>query len=856
MSSSPFNPSGIHHFVLNCASPSFGNSWILDSGATDHVCNSPSWFTSHYPIKPIQVRLPNDHYVLANIAGTVSFPNTLTLTNVLYVPNFSFNLISISQLTSDQRYSLTFSSNGCQIQDMRCMRMIGSVSLVGGLYYLLINQVAGYQRLSSLPRVNHVSSISQNRLWHYRLGHPSSQRMSLISQEFPFVKFHKVEPCDICQFARQKRLSYAVSNSRASRKFELLHFDIWGPFSVHSIHGHKFFLTVVDDFTRFTWVILLKSKSEVQNSIRSFIKFVETQFDTNVKVIRSDNGAEFLMSDFYLSRGIIHQTSCPETPQQNGRVERKHQHILNVARALLFQSNLPKPFWSYSVVHAVFLINRVPTPILQNCSPYELLYESKPDLSTLKTFGGLCFASTLTASRTKFDHRSKKCVFLGFRNGVKGFVLFDMSTHQIFVSRNVVFYDHILPYGAPSPAIDIVTETTPPSPTSHASPHHSDNGLPLENNLATSESPPLHPSEPQHSPDTAATDEARVSSRVRRPPSYLADYQSNSVTNNTGTDLSSSSPSYPINQYISYSNLSNTHKTFALTISADTEPKSYTEACKLECWNKAMQAEISALEQTKTWIVVDLPPGVVPIGNKWVYKIKRKADGSIERYKARLVAKGYTQIEGIDYFDTFSPVAKMTTIRLLLAVAAIKGWHLHQLDVNNAFLHGDLHEEVYMHLPLGFHSPGPNKVCKLLKSLYGLKQASRQWFAKLSSLLLTSGYCQAHSDPSLFTKRTASSFTALLVYVDDIILAGDCLTEFAHIKQILDTKFKIKDLGQAKYFLGLEIAHSKKKAFRFLRENTAWSYCQIRGLQILSLPPLHLTVPIVYITIRVALSRM
>ena len=218
MSSSPLNPSGIHHFVLNCASPSFGNSWILDSGATDHVCNSPSWFTSHYPIKPIQVRLPNDHYVLANIAGTVSFPNTLTLTNVLYVPNFSFNLISISQLTSDQRYSLTFSSNGCQIQDMRCMRMIGSVSLVGGLYYLLINQVAGYQRLSSLPRVNHVSSISQNRLWHYRLGHPSSQRMSLISQEFPFVKFHKVEPCDICQFARQKRLSYAVVTQFSCRR--------------------------------------------------------------------------------------------------------------------------------------------------------------------------------------------------------------------------------------------------------------------------------------------------------------------------------------------------------------------------------------------------------------------------------------------------------------------------------------------------------------------------------------------------------------------------------------------------------------------------------------------------------------
>ena len=632
---------------------------------------------------------------------------------------------------------------------MKNMRMIGSVNMVSGLYYLIIDQGAGCQSSFSLPWVNHVSSISQDTLWHYRLGHPSSQRMTLISQQFPFVKFHKVEPCDICHFARQKKLSYTVSNNRASNKFDLLHLDIWGPFSTHSVHGHRFFLTIVDDFTRFTWIILLKSKAEVQNRIKSFVSFAQTQFNTKVKAIRSDNGTEFLMSDFYLSHGIIHQTSCPETPQQNGRVERKHQHVLNVARALLFQSNLPKRFWSYSVIHAIFLINRVPTPILQNHSPYELLYESKPDLSTLKTFGSLCFASTLSSNRSQFDPRSRKCVFLGLRTGVKGSVLLDIITNQIFVSRNVIFYDHILPYKASSAATDMITFPTLSSPSL------------LDQPINSTSLPAPHSDPHSHSFDTVTNDGTRGSSRVRRQPSYLADYHCNSVTN--GTDLPSSSPLYPVSQYVSYSNLSPTHKSFILAISTDTEPESYAEACKFECWNKAMQAEISALEQTKTWTVVDLPSGVVPIGNKWVYKIKRKANGSIERYKARLVAKGYTQVEGIDYFDTFSPVAKMTTIRLLLAVASIKGWHLHQLDVNNAFLHGDLHEEVYMRLPLGFHSPGPNKVCKLLKSLYGLKQASRQWFAKLLGLLLTCGYSPAPSDPSLFTKHTATSFTALLV---------------------------------------------------------------------------------------------
>lgn len=148
-----------------------------------------------------------------------------------------------------------------------------------------------------------------------------------------------------------------------------------------------------------------------------------------------------------------------------------------------------------------------------------------------------------------------------------------------------------------------------------------------------------------------------------------------------------------------------------------------------------MDAEIKALQENATWELVDLPLGKSPIGCKWVYKIKLKADGSVERYKARLVAKGYTQQLGIDYIETFSPVARITTIRTFLAVAASRAWHIHQLDINNAFLHGDQDEEVYMVLPPGFKGERLNQVCKLLRSLYGLKQASRQWNAKLCAAL-------------------------------------------------------------------------------------------------------------------------
>jgi len=222
-----------------------------------------------------------------------------------------------------------------------------------------------------------------------------------------------------------------------------------------------------------------------------------------------------------------------------------------------------------------------------------------------------------------------------------------------------------------------------------------------------------------------------------------------------------------------------------------------------------MQVELSDLEATGTWKLVDKPDHVKPIGCRWIYKVKYHADGSIERYKARLVTRGYNQIEGLDYFDTYSPVAKMTTVRLVLALASINHWNLHQLDVNNAFLHGELQEDVYMILPPGVSSSQPNQVCKLIKSLYGLKQASRKWYEKLTSILLQQHSIQATFDHSLFIKKISSSFIVLLVYVDDIILDGDSFSEFEHIKSILHAFFKIKDLGQLKYFLGLEVAYSK-----------------------------------------------
>lgn len=248
-------------------------------------------------------------------------------------------------------------------------------------------------------------------------------------------------------------------------------------------------------------------------------------------------------------------------------------------------------------------------------------------------------------------------------------------------------------------------------------------------------------------------------------------------------------------------------------IDENREPNYYHEASKNAKWREAMRKEIDALENNGTWKIVHLPEGKKPIGCKWVYKIKYRADGTVERYKARLVAQGYTQVEGVDFHETYAPVAKMTSVRCMLAVAVTKGWFIEQLDVNNAFLHGDLDEEVYMKIPQGFERKGENKVCKLMKSIYGLKQASRNWFAKLTVSMKNYGFVQSLADYILFTLNQNEKFIGVLVYVDDMIVVSNDRTACADFKGFLDEQFGIKDLGQLKYFLGIEVAHGANGLF-------------------------------------------
>ncbi|CAL2231172.1 unnamed protein product [Prunus armeniaca] len=229
---------------------------------------------------------------------------------------------------------------------------------------------------------------------------------------------------------------------------------------------------------------------------------------------------------------------------------------------------------------------------------------------------------------------------------------------------------------------------------------------------------------------------------------------------------------------------------FTATLSSISLPSSYTQAMKHECWRKAVETELLALEENQTWDVVPCPSSVKPIGSKFVFSVKLRFDGSIDRYKAQLVALGNKQEYGLDYDETFAPVTKMTIIRTILALAASQSWPLHQMDVKNAFLHGDLKEEVYLQLPSGMPTSSPNDVCKLKRSLYGLKQAPRVWFEKVSMT------------PLFFYNEHLWGIVVLLVYVDDIIITDSDLDAISAVQTLLHSTFHMKDLGQLTYFLG------------------------------------------------------
>ncbi|KAM1633571.1 hypothetical protein ACFXTN_010610 [Malus domestica] len=516
---------------------------------------------------------------------------------------------------------------------------------------------------------------------------------------------------------------------------------------------------------------------------------VENLLCIKIVNLRSDSGGEFTstqFSSFLKTHGIIHQLTCPHTPEQNGCAERKHRHIVETARTLLAASKVPHEFWIDAFATAIYLINRLPTAL--KCSPWESLFHKSPDYHTLKIFGCKCFPWLKPYVHSKLDPKSQPCVFLGYSLQHKDYKCLNVVTRRIYISHHVLFDELHFPFHhiPNSPSLSPPLSTCPnPIPTSltftnpiPTSLSHSLSSSSSNHNPAPSPSPPSSPSLPPQVPHPSSPPinnhpmQTRSKSGIHKPKAYTA----------TKHPLPSS-------------------------LSLDYIPHTYLQASKHSHWQQAMQEEYNALLNTGTWSLVPSQPSQNLVGCKWVFRIKRNPYGTIARYKARLVAKGFHQ-QGLDYTETFSLVAKPVTIRLLLTMAAQFDWFLNQLDVSNVFLHGNLSEFVFMVQPSGFEDPAkPTHVCGLHKSLYGLKQAHRAWYEKLYSALSSFGFHGSQNDHSLFVKNDPT-LVFILVYVDDILVTGpDAQACQATISQ-LSALFPIKDLGPLHYFLGIEVKRS------------------------------------------------
>lgn len=411
------------------------------------------------------------------------------------------------------------------------------------------------------------------------------------------------------------------------------------------------------------------------------------------------------------------------------------------------------------------------------------------------------------------------CFFFCYCHNKKGYKLLNLNNSGVFESRDVRFYEGIYPYKLfqlsrkencresipqmSSLDYDVLQERT----------HTNQN---VHENSDVSQNVPEETHENQDEENEIPV--VRHSSRHHHPPNWMKDYYTFNVAQIEPLKV----------KEVGQAEISDEFSCFMSTHVNQFEPQNFKEAVKHKKWVEAMNEELEALESNDTWEITQLPKGKQAIGSKWIYRIKYKPNGEIDRYKARLVVLGNRQKHGIDYDQTFAPVAKMATVRSLLAVAAAKHWEIEQMDVKNAFLHGNLQESVYMKLPAGYKEKGgrieqcdisgssvqgDTKVCKLKKSLYGLKQAPRQWFAKLSEVLKEEGFIQSKCDYSLFSKMHQGRLVVLLIYVDDIILAGDDKQDIQAVKNFLSSKFHMKDLGSARYFLGLEIDKTHQGIF-------------------------------------------
>jgi transposase InsO family protein len=765
----------------------------FDTGATHHVVIEVSMLVNVSPatVESLIVAGGERHRVSCMgdlvLRGGPSGP--VTLTNVLCVPTMCINVMSGPAVTAK--------GVSCQIDKEKLVIKMKQRTL-------LVGYVAdGMYRINcELPKAAYSNVAASANLWHRRLGHVSHSAIRKMVSDHTVIGLSNLEEepdksCDICDRSKQTRQHFPRSSRKVSKVLQLIHSDVLGPMPCEGVQGEKYVLTVLDDYSRFSEVVCLRNKRDVAASLIDVIARWQRQTGVLVKALRTDRGTEFMgqLRTYIQAKGIVHELSVAYVPEQNGRAERLNRTLLERTRALLLEHKLPKVVWSEAIKAASYLRNVV-CSAKQVQTPYELFHGAKPSVSHLRVYGCKVSAHIPAHKRDKLDGVSEECVLVGYapysrayrlltqgRNGE--LIVVEAINVRIHEDESAKFLNDFQhddeEHTAQGVDFNLLTVSDKTSGAQDAEIEEASNAgynasETSEDTEETGTEDPQHVEEdPVEHPMTGDSQESaegqRYPKRNRRPPQEWWEPSIQPQLN-------------------------------AVAALSD-EPRTYREAMSrqdADLWQQAVNAEFKSLHEMGVYENSHIPAGKAALPSRLVFAIKRDEHGNVEKYKCRLVAKGFQQVAGKDYDEVFAPTAQHASLRILLAIAAAKGLTVDQIDVKTAFLNGELKEEVYLKLPdeLG------GAVWRLKKALYGLKQAARAWHEKLKQEMMKLGFMSSKNDPCLFFRGKEGRNVYVLVHVDDAVVIGQ-QEAVQKAKQDIATRFEIKDLGAAKYYLGLEI---------------------------------------------------
>src|ERR1700733_13405567 len=705
--------------------------WFTDSGASDHFSPHRDLFTTFHTLEePIYTETAEGTAmgtgmgrITITVLGKDDTETDLELNDVIYAPNMSSNLFSLAAAYDKGFETRITPGYGLRIFHNDTI-VAKSVRVAGGLFRLKTPIDSAFALAAQVTEPARELDID---IWHRRMGHLGEDNVRKLARmvEGMVIKSRtEVGVCEACLEGKQHRQPSHQPATRATEPLELIHSDLCGPIDPTTYGGTNYYLLFTDDYTRMTHIYPLKKKSlaDVLEKFREYKPEVEKQTGKVIKRLRTDGGGEYekWMGYHLKGSGIIHETTAPYSPDQNGVAERANRTIMERVRAIIAEAKLDKRLWMDLADTVVYLKNRSPTTAVAT-TPYELWHGMKPDLSHLRIIGSTAYVHVPKEKRVKLDTHSHKGIMIGYGGGTNQYKIWDLTRKDIVVSRDVVFIEGKPVDQTPATYVEeprIMYDSITVLPGPPADIEESRQQLPTPPHSEDPDSDPEpEPVDPQYLLQEPTTDEPQESATG----GSTSGAQRISAGSNKGTTTSKrfADESFDKAPRVRIAKMARN----MMDPNDEDEPTTVKEALnhpeRGKQWEQAIRDEVHSHLKNHTWDIVPRPKNRQIVSNKFAFKHKKNEMARIIRLKPRLVARGFSQIYGIDYLDTYAPVVKLASIRILLAIAAIYGLEIHQMDVVTAFLAGELEEEIYMEQPEGFEVESREDfVCRLRKSIY------------------------------------------------------------------------------------------------------------------------------------------